>query len=110
MKQRELGFHRPRVKLMNLIEDELLIPAIQLAFHSNRISAKMMQRTYTIGWSRASRLIERMRDLGILGQQSRIGLYKIRSAVPSEIRGVLLPGKILRSGMMGTRGAKKKGD
>ena len=92
---------------MNVFEDEFLIPAIELAFQSKRISGKMMQRTYTIGWSRASRLIERMRDLRIIGKPSRAGIYKVRSAARSEIRGMLLSGRIPRSGMTAIGGVKK---
>jgi len=47
--------------------DELFDEAVRTVLESRRGSASLLQRRFSIGYSRASRLIEQMADAGILG-------------------------------------------
>lgn len=48
--------------------DELFDPAVEVVIQSNRGSVSLLQRKLTIGYSRASRLIEQMYEAGIVGE------------------------------------------
>ena len=48
--------------------DPLFEDAVQIALESRRGSVSLLQRRLTVGYSRASRLIEQMADAGIIGE------------------------------------------
>ena len=47
--------------------DELLPQAVDILFENNQASTSMLQRRLKLGYSRASRLIDQMEELGIVG-------------------------------------------
>ncbi|MBQ9940174.1 MAG: DNA translocase FtsK 4TM domain-containing protein [Clostridia bacterium] len=51
----------------SLDSDEMLKPAIEIAFEAGAISASLIQRRLSLGYARASRLVDTMYDLGIIG-------------------------------------------
>jgi S-DNA-T family DNA segregation ATPase FtsK/SpoIIIE len=51
-------------------DDEHFFEAIDFVFKSGRGSASLLQRKFGIGYSRASRLIESMTEIGILGEHN----------------------------------------
>ena len=51
----------------NLFEDELFPEAIKVIMESNQASASMLQRKFRIGYTRASRLIDAMAEMKIIG-------------------------------------------
>ena len=50
-----------------LNSDEMLKPAIEIAFEMGAISASLIQRRLSLGYARASRLVDTMHELGIIG-------------------------------------------
>jgi len=48
--------------------DELFAPAVEIVLASQRGSVSLLQRRLQIGYSRASRIIDQMADVGILGE------------------------------------------
>ncbi len=51
----------------SVFEDELFEEAIRVIMESNQASASMLQRKFRIGYSRASRLIDTMEEMKIVG-------------------------------------------
>ncbi len=51
----------------SLFEDELFPEAIRMIIESNQASASMLQRKFRIGYTRASRLIDTMEEMKIIG-------------------------------------------
>ncbi len=49
------------------IFDELLPQAVEIALELKNISASMLQRRLRLGYSRASRIMDQMEDLGVVG-------------------------------------------
>ncbi len=54
-------------KKQNEFEDELFEEAIRMIMETNQASASMLQRKFRIGYTRASRLIDTMEELKIIG-------------------------------------------
>lgn len=54
-------------KLQNVFEDELFEEAIRIIMETNQASASMLQRKFRIGYTRASRLIDTMEEMKIIG-------------------------------------------
>ncbi|MBC8014147.1 MAG: DNA translocase FtsK 4TM domain-containing protein [Sporomusaceae bacterium] len=54
-------------KLQNVFEDELFEEAIRVIMETNQASASMLQRKFRIGYTRASRLIDTMEEMKIIG-------------------------------------------
>ena len=54
-------------KNQNVFEDELFEEAIRIIMETNQASASMLQRKFRIGYTRASRLIDTMEELKIIG-------------------------------------------
>jgi len=51
-----------------MVKDELFDPAVRLVLESQRGSVSLLQRKLSIGYARASRIIEMMGAAGILGE------------------------------------------
>ncbi|SFL83764.1 FtsK/SpoIIIE family DNA translocase [Pelosinus propionicus] len=51
----------------NLFEDELFEDAVRIIMELNQASASMLQRKFRIGYTRASRLIDTMEEMKIIG-------------------------------------------
>jgi S-DNA-T family DNA segregation ATPase FtsK/SpoIIIE len=51
----------------NLFEDELFEEAVRIIMELNQASASMLQRKFRIGYTRASRLIDTMEEMKIIG-------------------------------------------
>ena len=47
-------------------DDELLIPAIEIAIETKQVSASYLQRRLGVGYSRAARLVDQMEAHGII--------------------------------------------
>lgn len=54
-------------KNQNVFEDELFEEAIRMIMENNQASASMLQRKFRIGYTRASRLIDTMEEMKIIG-------------------------------------------
>lgn len=54
-------------KKQNVVEDELFEEAIRIIMETNQASASMLQRKFRIGYTRASRLIDTMEEMKIIG-------------------------------------------
>lgn len=52
---------------VNLDSDEMLKPAIEIAFEAGAISASLIQRRLSLGYARSARLVDYMYNLGIIG-------------------------------------------
>ncbi len=52
---------------ISLDSDEMLKPAIEIAFEAGAISASLIQRRLSLGYARSARLVDYMYDLGIIG-------------------------------------------
>jgi S-DNA-T family DNA segregation ATPase FtsK/SpoIIIE len=52
----------------DMIEDELFDEAVKVVLDSKRGSVSLLQRRLSVGYARASRMIEQMAALGILGE------------------------------------------
>jgi S-DNA-T family DNA segregation ATPase FtsK/SpoIIIE len=63
----ELVQIRSTVNAENMEKDELFDDAVRVVLETKRGSVSLLQRRLTIGYSRASRLIEQMAATGILG-------------------------------------------
>jgi S-DNA-T family DNA segregation ATPase FtsK/SpoIIIE len=51
-----------------MIEDELFDDAVRVVLESKRGSVSLLQRRLSVGYARASRMIEQMAALGVLGE------------------------------------------
>ena len=54
-------------KKQSVVEDELFKDAIKIIMETNQASASMLQRKFRIGYTRASRLIDTMEEMKIIG-------------------------------------------
>jgi len=54
-------------KKQSVVEDELFEEAIKIIMETNQASASMLQRKFRIGYTRASRLIDTMEEMKIIG-------------------------------------------
>ena len=54
-------------KKQNVFEDELFKDALKIIVETNQASASMLQRKFRIGYTRASRLIDAMEEMKIIG-------------------------------------------
>jgi S-DNA-T family DNA segregation ATPase FtsK/SpoIIIE len=52
----------------DMIEDELFDDAVRIVLDSKRGSVSLLQRRLSVGYARASRMIEQMAALGVLGE------------------------------------------
>jgi len=52
---------------ITLDSDEMLKPAIEIAFEMGSISASLIQRRLSLGYARSARLVDYMYELGIIG-------------------------------------------
>ena len=52
----------------DMIEDELFDDAVRIVLESKRGSVSLLQRRLSVGYARASRMIEQMAALGVLGE------------------------------------------
>ena len=50
-----------------LDSDEAIFPAIEVAVNANMISTSLLQRKLSLGYSRASRIVDKLEKLGIVG-------------------------------------------
>lgn len=57
----------PKKKKPSVFEDELFTDAIRIIMETNQASASMLQRKFRIGYTRASRLIDTMEEMKIIG-------------------------------------------
>ena len=48
-------------------EDEMFMPAVEIAVEAGNVSASMLQRRLKLGYARAARLVDEMQDRGIVG-------------------------------------------
>ena len=48
-------------------DDDMLIPAIEVAIDSGSISTSMLQRRLKLGYGRAARIIDTMEQMGVVG-------------------------------------------
>ncbi|MPN00795.1 DNA translocase SpoIIIE [bioreactor metagenome] len=48
-------------------EDEMFMPAVEIAVETGNVSASMLQRRLKLGYARAARLVDEMQDRGIVG-------------------------------------------
>src|SRR5204862_3119375 len=64
----ELVQIKAKMNLEEMEKDELFDDAVRIVLETKRGSVSLLQRRLTIGYSRASRLIEMMANAGILGE------------------------------------------
>jgi len=48
-------------------DDEMFMPAVEIAVEAGNVSASMLQRRLKLGYARAARLVDEMQDRGIVG-------------------------------------------
>lgn len=60
-----LGTFRPYSRMVG--SDELLENAKEIVMKHDRVSASLLQRRLTIGYTRAARLLDQLEELGIVG-------------------------------------------
>lgn len=64
------------------VSEDLIKAATQLVRHENKATMSMLQRRLQIGWSEASRLIQKLEDLGIVGPYNG---NKPREVLPYDV-------------------------
>ena len=64
------------------VSEDLIAAATQLVRHENKATMSMLQRRLQIGWSEASRLIQKLEDLGIVGPYNG---NKPREVLPYDV-------------------------
>lgn len=64
------------------VNEDLITAATQLVRHENKATMSMLQRRLQIGWSEASRLIQKLEDLGIVGPYNG---NKPREVLPYDV-------------------------
>ncbi len=61
---------------------------LDLAFSEQALSAPMLQRRYTIGFNRATRLMDALIELGVVAKEAKDGKHKVLIE-PKDVSSIL---------------------